>query len=273
MVVDSLSGISSKDIDKEVPIPYHYQLRELLKGEITAGRWGVGERLPSERELCERFYLSRTTVREAIDALADEGLLHRERGRGTFVAKPKILEGLLQSPTGFTDSMREQGYNVTTKMLRMEIIDAPATVARELRLKSDDQVTVIDRLRFIMGEPILLVTSYVPVKTVPTLIENDLADKSLYQLLANKYHLVAFSATRYIEAVAANEMEARLFDIRPGAPIMLIESTAYLEDGTPLEYFKARHRGDRTRFLVETRVQLLPESFPKEAAAHNSSSA
>ncbi|MDP2974956.1 MAG: GntR family transcriptional regulator, partial [Anaerolineales bacterium] len=109
MVVDSLSGISSKDIDKEVPIPYHYQLRELLKGEITAGRWGVGERLPSERELCERFNLSRTTVREAIDALADEGLLHRERGRGTFVVKPKILEGLLQSPTGFTDSMREQG--------------------------------------------------------------------------------------------------------------------------------------------------------------------
>jgi len=259
MVDKSLKGMSAEDIDKEVPIPYHYQLRELLRDEIAAGRWQVGERLPSERELCETFNLSRTTVREAIEALVNEGLLRREKGRGTFVAEPKILESLLQTPIGFTDSMLEQGYHVETKVLRMEVVSAPSTIGRELRLRSDESVIVIDRLRFILNEPILLVTSYVPQKICPSLINEDLTHNSLYQLLQGKYRLKIARAKRFMEAVSANELEAKLLHIEAGSPLMLIESTAYLKDGTPLEFFKARHRGDRTRFLVESFKRVLKD--------------
>jgi len=259
MVDKSLKGMSAEDIDKEVPIPYHYQLRELLRDEIAAGRWQVGERLPSERELCETFNLSRTTVREAIEALVNEGLLRREKGRGTFVAEPKILESLLQTPIGFTDSMLEQGYHVETKVLRMEVVSAPSTIGRELRLRSDESVIVIDRLRFILNEPILLVTSYVPQKICPSLIDEDLTHNSLYQLLQGKYRLKIARAKRFMEAVSANELEAKLLHIEAGSPLMLIESTAYLKDGTPLEFFKARHRGDRTRFLVESFKRVLKD--------------
>jgi GntR family transcriptional regulator len=259
MVDKSLYGMSAEDIDKEVPIPYHYQLRELLRDEIAAGRWVVGERLPSERELCETFNLSRTTVREAIEALVNEGLLRREKGRGTFVAEPKILESLLQTPIGFTDSMLEQGYHVETKVLRMEVVSAPSTIGRELRLRSDESVIVIDRLRFVLNEPILLVTSYVPQKICPSLIDEDLTNNSLYQLLQNRYRLRIARAIRFMEAVSANELEAKLLHIEAGSPLMLIESTAYLKDGTPLEYFKARHRGDRTRFLVESFKRVLKD--------------
>jgi GntR family transcriptional regulator len=258
MVSSRLEEMAATGIDKQTPVPYHYQLRELLREEITSGRWAVGEHLPSERELCEKFALSRTTVREAIDALVHEGLLRRERGRGTFVSEPKILEGLLQTPTGFTDSMIEQGYSVVTQVLRQEIIPAPALISRELRLKSGEEVTVIDRLRFILNEPILFVTSYISAKIAPDLKQEDLVNNSLYQLLQARYGLTVTSAKRIMEAVAANETEAHLFNIRPGMPIMLIESTAYLPDGTPLEYFKARHRGDRTRFLVESHIRELP---------------
>jgi GntR family transcriptional regulator len=258
MVSSRLEGMSADGINKETPVPYHYQLRELLREEITSGRWAVGEHLPSERELCETFALSRTTVREAIDALVHEGLLRRERGRGTFVSEPKIMEGLLQTPTGFTDSMIEQGYTVVTQVLRQETIPAPAVVARELRLKNNEEVTVIDRLRFILNEPILFVTSYISKRMVPDLANEDLVNNSLYQLLREKHALSVHSAKRIMEAVAANDTEAKLFGIHPGMPIMLIESTAYLQDGTPLEYFKARHRGDRTRFLVESQVRELP---------------
>jgi GntR family transcriptional regulator len=257
MVDSSLLGMSSADIDKEVPIPYHYQLRELLRDEIAAGRWEVGERLPSERELCETFNLSRTTVREAIDALVNEGLLRREKGRGTFVAEPKILESLLQTPSGFTDAMLEQGYHVETKVLRVEIVPAPRIVAHELRLRSDEPVTVIDRLRFVLNEPILLVTSYVPQKLCPSLIYEDLAHNSLYHLMQSKYSVRIAHAKRFMESVSANELEAKLLNIEPGSPLMLIESTAYSEDGLPVEYFKARHRGDRTRFLVESFKRVL----------------
>jgi GntR family transcriptional regulator len=258
MVVNSLAGMSAEDIDKDVPIPYHYQLRELLRGEIVSGRWVVDERLPSERELCEAFDLSRTTVREAIDALVNEGLLRREKGRGTFVAAPKIVEGLLQSPSGFTDSMAEQGIPVHTRVLRMELSTAPYVVAQELRITSHDPVIIIDRIRCIFDEPILIVTSHLPERLFPSLLDEDLTDTSLYQLLQLKYGLTISKAKRYMEAVAANEMEARLLKIATGAPLMLIESTTYTHEDSPFEYFKARHRGDRTRFLVESYTPVPP---------------
>ncbi len=247
-------------IDKETPIPYHYQLRELLRGEIVAGRWAVDEKLPSERELCEAFDLSRTTVREAIDALVNEGLLRREKGRGTFVASPKILEGLLQSPTGFSDSMVEQGIPVQTRVLRVEVGTAPYVVAQELRINSHDPIIIIDRLRCIFDEPILIVTSYLPQKLFPALIDEDLTDTSLYYLLRTRYGITIAKAKRYMEAVAANEMEAKLLKISTGAPLMLIESTTYTDEDLPFEYFKARHRGDRTRFLVESYTPVLPQT-------------
>ncbi len=260
MATNSLSGISSENIHKELPIPYHYQLRELLRDEITSGRWEVGERLPSERELCETFQLSRTTVREALDALVNEGLLRREKGRGTFVAEPKIMESWLSIPDSFTDAMEQMGYRVETKVLNLSVTTAPHKVRQELRLKSDEPVIVLDRLRSILNEPILVVTSYLPEKICPTLIQEDFTQNSLYQLLREKYNIKIASAKRYIEAVAANELEANLLHVKVGAPLMLIESTAYLEDGTPIEYFKARHRGDRTRFQVESFKFMAPRN-------------
>jgi GntR family transcriptional regulator len=258
-MVNNLPETLTDAIDKEIPIPYHYQLRELLRGEIVAGRWAVNEKLPSERELCEAFDLSRTTVREAIDALVNEGLLRREKGRGTFIAEPKIVEDILQSPTGFADSMAQEGIPIQTGVLRMEVGPAPQVVARELRLALGEPVIIIDRLRFVFDEPLLLVTSYVPQKLCPTLLNDNLRQNSLYDLLRNKYGFIIARARRFMEAVAANDMEARLLKIEPGAPLMLIESIVYTDDGAPLEYFKARHRGDRTRFLVESYTPLMPQ--------------
>ena len=257
MINHNLIGMSSNDIDKDLPIPYHYQLRELLRDEITSGRWEVGERLPSERELCETFNLSRTTIREAIDALVSEGFLRREKGRGTFVAEPKITEKWLEAADSFTESMLEQGYQIETRVLNISVIPAPYKVSRELRLPSEEPVIVLDRLRIILQEPILLVTSYIPEKLCPDLVREDFTRNSLYQVLREKYDITIARARRLMEAVAANELEASLLAVRQGAPLLLIESIAYSRDGTPIEYFKARHRGDRTRFEVDSYKQVF----------------
>jgi GntR family transcriptional regulator len=253
-------GMSPENIHKDSPIPYHYQLRELLRDEINTGCWEVGERLPSEREICETFELSRTTVREAMDALVNEGMLRREKGRGTFVADPKIMEHWLDLPDSFTDAMQQQGYRVDTKVLNSNIIVAPHKVREELRLKANEHVIVLDRLRSILNEPILVVTSYLTESICPGLNHEDFTKYSLYQVLREKYQINIASAKRCMEAVAANELEANLLHIKIGAPLMMIESTAYLEDGTPVEYFKARHRGDRTRFQVESFKFMVPRS-------------
>lgn len=258
-----VSNIRPADpIDKSIPVPYHYQLREIWRQEIMTGRWPVNEKLPSERELGEWYAVSRPTIREAIDALVNEGLLRREKGRGTFVAEPKILEGLLQTPYGFTDSMKHQGILFATAVPRLDVAPAPQTVARELRLPADSPVIRLDRIRSVIDTPILLVSSYLPEQMFPGLLDVDFTRRSLYAVLRSDYGITMARARRYMEAVAADRSDAELLGIRPGDPLMLIESTTYTKDGVPFEFYRAQHRGDRTRFLVESFQAVVSEDAP-----------
>jgi GntR family transcriptional regulator len=239
-------------IDKSIPVPYHYQLREIWRQEIMTGRWPVNEKLPSERELGEWYEVSRPTIREAMDALVSEGLLRREKGRGTFVAEPKIVEGLLQTPYGFTDSMEDQGILFATSVLGLDIVPAPPTMARELRLPADAPVIRLERIRSVIDTPILMVTSYLPEEMFPGLLDVDFTRRSLYETLRADYGITMARARRFMEAVAANRQDAEILGVEPGDPLMLIESTTYTQDGVPFEFYRAQHRGDRTRFLVES---------------------
>lgn len=246
------AGSTPETIDKDTPIPYYYQMREILRQEVASGKWVVNEKLPSERILCERFGVSRPTVREALDDLVSEGLLRREKGRGTFVSEPKIIEGLLQTPFGFSDSMHSQGITHVTRVLNLETTPATATVARELRLVEGAPVILLQRVRSIFDVPILLVTSYLPARLFAGLTEVDFTQHSLYAVLRERYGMTMARARRYMEAVVASRRQADLLRIHSGDPLMLIESTTYTEDGVPFEYYVAYHRGDRTRFMVET---------------------
>jgi GntR family transcriptional regulator len=246
-------------IDKDVPIPYHYQLREILRHEIMSGQWPVNDKIPSERELCEAFRVSRPTVREALEALVEEGLLRRERGKGTFVAEPKIEVGLLQTPFGFSDSMQAQGFTFTTHILNIAVDMATPVVARELRLGAGEPVIVLERLRSIFDEPILTVTSYLPQSLFPGLIEQNFERVSLYHLLRTAYGMTMARARRYMEAVPAPRQEAELLGLKIGAPLMLIASTTFSEDNVPFEHYVAYHRGDRARFLVESFRTVVEE--------------
>jgi len=224
---------NGKQIARDVPIPYHYQLREILRQEIITGSWPVNEKIASERDLCEQFVVSRPTVRSAIDALVDEGLLRREKGRGNFVAQPKIEEALLQTPFGFSDSMHAQGIPFTTEVLDMGLQPASVSVAAELRLAEGAPVIVLNRLRRIMGEPILTVISWLPAELFPHLEQEDFTRVSLYDVLRNRYGMMMARARRYMEAVAASREEADRLALRVGAPLMLITSTTYSDDGLP----------------------------------------
>jgi GntR family transcriptional regulator len=149
--------------------------------------------------------------------------------------------------------MIEQNIPVVTKVLRLEVVEAHFVAERELRISQGEPIIVLDRLRLILDEPILVVTSYLPYNSYSTLVNEDLENNSLYYLLRTKYKTTPSKAIRHMEAVPASHKEAELLDISPGAPLMLIESTTFCkEHDVPFEYFKARHRGDRTRFIVES---------------------
>lgn len=244
-------NIPDRRIDRGSPVPYYYQLYEILRDAIEEGYWPPGSQLMTEAEMCELYGVSRTTVRQTLAQLLSEGLVRKERGRGTFVAEPKIHERLVERLTGFYDDMVAQGFEPQTRVLSSGVVPASKTVGSALGIARGTPVIRITRLRMIEQEPILLVDTYIPYALCPNLLEEDLENQSLYGVLARKYGLRPARGRRFIEAVAATEKDAQLLNIPRGAPLIYLKSMTYVADGRPMEYFEAKHRGDRARFEVE----------------------
>ena len=238
-------------IDRQSYIPFYVQVKESLKDQIDAGGRTAGEQLPGEPELCRLYDVSRTVIRQALRDLELEGLIVRQKGRGTFVAEPKLREGLFQELTGFYEDMAGKGRPPVSQVLTQEIIPATAKIAGYLRLRPGAEVVHIDRLRFVDGEPLVLVATYLPAARCPGLEGVDFTERSLYEYLATAYGLIIARGRRTLEAVPASEYEAKLLAVRKGAPLILLDSVSFLADGAPIEYYHALHRGDRSRFEVE----------------------
>ncbi len=240
-----------ESIKTDIPIPLYYQLKQLIKSYITNGIWKPEERIPTEKELCEKFHVSRTTVRQAINELVNESLLHRSRGKGTFVAKQKLSERYIQQDIGFYQEMERRGLQVKTKVLGQIVVPAPEDIGLKLQIGEGAKVIRIERLRSIEDEKLLLVLNYIPYDICPGLVNDNLEDASLYGVLMEKYGLKIETGTRIIEAIPASDYDAYLLGIPKGSPLLLIKAVSYMANGKPLEYFETKHRGDRCRFEVE----------------------
>jgi len=256
-------------IDKISPVPYYYQLEQLLREKIENGKLKPGDALPSEAELCSTFRVSRTVVRQALNKLSQDGIIHKEKGRGTFVAKPKLQEKFVQRTYGFYQEMKEKGLEVESKVLEHELIEPPTGIRTLLKLTEGLKVVKTSRLRSVNKELIMFTTTYVRSDLCPGLEKEDLTNRSLYQLLWDKYGLKISYGHRTLEAVAASKYEADMLKVPKGSPLVYLESVSYLEDDTPIEYFEAWHRGDKCKFAIE----LVPaEEMKRRKPPHRENS-
>jgi len=239
-------------IDRNSSIPLYVQLRDALQKQIEQGVWVPGDQLPGDQELCEVYGVSRTVVRQALQELSFQGSIVRHRGRGTFVAEPKIRStSLVHSLMGFQEDMVDRGLELHNEVLDKVMLPADSKIAKYLDLESMDPIVKLERLRFVEGEPIVHVTSFLPYDLCPTIMNADLSEHSLYAFLDGECGLRVARGRRGIEAIAVNEREARLLQIEAGSPVIRMESISYLQDGRPIEYFDALFRGDRSRFELE----------------------
>jgi GntR family transcriptional regulator len=238
-------------VDRASPVPLHVQVAQALKERIVRRTLKPGDLVPGDLELCEQFGVSRTTVRQGLAELAHEGWLVRERGRGTFVAPPKLTERAVERLSGFFEDMLVLGYPPVSQVLRQLARPADEQLAGRLNLKPGATIVEIERLRFVEDEPVVLTTTYLPHTLAPGLESADLTRRSLYEYLQTECGLTLARGRRTIEAVAADARQARLLRIRKGAPLVFLQSISYLADGRPIEFYLALHRGDRSRFEVE----------------------
>lgn len=237
-------------LDNHSPIPLYHQLKAFIEGQIETGVWNPGDRVPSESDLGMQFHVSRTTVRQALGDLVNQGLLSRAQGKGTFVAPPRIQQPLTRL-TGFTQDMAQRLKRPSSRVLKLDSLPASAQVAAALQIAAGDLVVALDRLRLADGAPMAVEIGRICFPGCEELLQEDLSNHSLYQILGEKWNIHPSRARQRMEATACPAETAALLEIRKGSPVLHIYRTTFDQHGRPFEQVESFYRGDRYVFQVE----------------------
>ena len=225
-------------------IPLYQQLYEQLEGRIRSGQWKPGDMIAPESELITQYEVSRITVRKVLAMLVAEGLLVRERGRGSFVASPKLEHGMT-TIVSFTDDMRQRGFSPGTKIIFMGLVPAPRAIADALAVPEGEELARIDRLRLADEQPMCVEESFLIHRHLPGILEHDLANDSLREIKQREYGIRWSRARQTIQAVPAAPEIARLLSVKTGAPLLFFDRVTFSQDNVAMEYLRVYYRADR----------------------------
>jgi GntR family transcriptional regulator len=235
-------------LNKHSPVPLYLQLKKLLEAQVASGELPPHGRVPSERELSEQYDISRMTARQALTELIQEGRLYTSRGKGTFVAEPKIRQSV-QSLTSFTEDMRARGLTPTTRLVRLELTRASDPIALRLRIAVGAPVVCVERLRLADDEPMALETACLAFDGAERLVSLGL-EGSLYAVLREQFGIIPCEAVQEFEAMLARPRERALLHLSEGSPVLAIQRTSFDADQRPFEFVQSIYRGDRYRFVA-----------------------
>ena len=217
---------------------------------------GVGEAIPSERQLGVDLGVSRLTVRAALDELVREGYLVRRRGAGTFVAEPKVAKGT--DVTSFSDDMRMRGLVPASRTLDLRAIPAGARLGRILHVSPSEPVLSVKRLRLADGEPMAIELLHVRQSLVPGLNAEDLEQSSFYDLLGSRYEVEIIGGTQTVEPTVTNDEESTVLGVPLHSPALLFERVTRASTGDVVEFTSSTYRGDRYRLVTELGIGGQP---------------
>lgn len=237
-------------IDKNVPIPLYYQLKQILLAKIKNNEYKENEAIPTELELSIIFDISRPTIRQAIKELENEGYLYRRKGKGTFVSKTKIFQEFTKIISSFDNEIMKKGMIPKTKVLQQIIENASIEICNSLQIPENSKIIKLKRLRFANEEPIVVVDTYIPYSSFTDFINIDYNTNSLYETFEKKgIHIKRVK--RIFEAIKASTKVAEMLNIEKGNPVHQFETIAYIENDIPVEYSLSSYRGDMNKFVIE----------------------
>lgn len=241
-------------IDRSSSVPFHLQLRKFLEHQIETGQWPHGDRLHSEPFLSKYYAVSRATVRQALHALEEQGLIRKEKGRGAFVNRTSSGSWLLQWAGGlFEDELTRRGVIVESTVLRACVERLPDWAADVLQLGRGAEGVTLERLRRVDGELALYAVNHLPAEFAAVLPEiRKSSTASLYWTLRKHYGVEVASSSRMLEAVAASPSLARHLVVPRRFPLVYVESVTRDAAAKPIDCYRSWLRTDRLRIAVET---------------------
>ena len=236
-----------------------------LKAQIEAEDYKVGDYLPPEPELQRTFQVSRTTVRKAVEMLAQQGFVYIRQGKGTQILDFKATQRL-GFVTSFSETLREQGFSVTQADIRVDFVSGPRRIAADLGVEPGTRLLRIDRTTLANGSPVALMTNYLLPELVPGIEKRINGMSSLYSFLESEYNLVIEAATDFISARQALAAEAERLQIAEGSPLLVVRRDSH-SGGRPIEVAILLIVADKYEYCVHTK-----ERPPRAPASRNPSS-
>ncbi|GLY90915.1 GntR family transcriptional regulator [Actinoallomurus iriomotensis] len=231
-------------IDPSGPLPKYLQLRTILLDMIEQDRLPVDAPIPSEREMCRRFKVSRTTVRQAVDQLVAEDRLRRIHGKGMFVARPKVR--IPKELVSFTEDMHALGMKPGCVDLGARTIEADGRIAGHFGEEQGAAVHVLERLRLADGVPMAVERSHIPAALAPGLFERRAPGGSLFKVLEREFGIVRDEGDQTIEAGPVDRREAEPLGIAQGDTVFFLRQRTFSR-GICAEVTFSTYRADRYR--------------------------
>jgi GntR family transcriptional regulator len=246
---DTPSATVVRPLDKAGFIPLYFQIQRTLMDHIRSGELSEGDPLPSEEELGRVYQVSRMTARQALHGLKINGYAVSQKGRGTFVTRPKLEKNIMHL-RGFTEDMKHLGMEPSSKLLVQTTVNATAELAEKLKVDADEAVMRLRRLRLADGIPMALEDSYIPLRQFPGLEKISFAKRSLYSVLRENFGVRIAYADEVIEALPATREESELLTIPKKSSILSISRIITTTEEVPIEFACSRYRGDRYRASI-----------------------
>lgn len=240
------------------PEPLYSVVASRAEARITSGLWKEGDRLPPERQLCEEFGVSRSTLRQALSELEQRGLISRHQGRGTFVTRPRVqlpIAGVFS----IRDAMEARGITLATRVLDVRIVEASRQLASDLACLPGDALVFIERLRIGDGEPMVLDTAHLRAALFPGLEHVDFERRSLYEVLETDYGRRVAEAQETLEPVILTPRECGLLGVPPHTTALLTRRLTTDTNGVVIALGHVLLRGDRSRYIYKRTVETPTE--------------
>jgi len=227
--------------------PIYIKVKNDIKKKIEKGIFKSGEKIPSERELSQIYNVSRMTARQAVNQLANEGFVYREKGKGTFVSSLQFSQKNLKS---FTETLKEQGYDPETKILEFSIVHSLKEISKIMDQPYETKFYKIKRLRLGNNVPMALETVYIPVYKCKDLREQKIQN-SLYSILKNDYDCPINSVSYDIEACISNRMMMKLFQVQKPVALLKVSGVNFTKKNDKLLYEESYYRSDLYKYQVD----------------------
>ncbi len=231
-------------MDKKSVIPIYYQLRKYFESQIRSGQLKPGDALPTEMEIANLFNISRMTVRRAISELVSSGMVYTQKGKGTFVARPR-LDKVVFNLNNFYEEIKQKGMVPHAEVLETRITKADEKLAKKLGIAVNTKCLYFGIVISANGEPIAYETKYTVYTKKTPIIESQLKDPLFSRLAEAHSDRSPSSSKKVLMASTATEEEAKVLDIKPGAPVFFMVQHIYDAEGKKIAWGKSVYRGDR----------------------------